>query len=246
MDSNMQFTVTTIIGIVAIIVAIIIYLAQRNRKRLAYEIISESSVVSTAEEVEGRIQILFEGKQVKKVHLIILKLANVGNIPITISDYEREVSFAFDEKTRILSYEILETSQEALKPEIESINNSIVVKPVLLNGGDSITIKALISEFDEEIKIDGRIVGVKVIEKRKGNSSMGNILFIVGTTVMTLTITILFFTSDEIGFSSSDFPKENPAAATVILLSMFFAYIGAVVELYRAIRNWIWKFNSPS
>ena len=36
-----------------------------------------------------------------------------------------------------------------------------MLAPILLNSGDSITVKMLVSQFDREVSIDGRIAGVK-------------------------------------------------------------------------------------
>jgi hypothetical protein len=41
------------------------------------------------EGLEGKIQILFEGQIVKKVNLLVLKIINNGNLPITSSDFEK-------------------------------------------------------------------------------------------------------------------------------------------------------------
>jgi len=47
----------------------------------------------------------------------------------------------------------------------------VTLSPVMLNDGDSITLKMLVNKFGGEVVVDGRIVGVKEIMQSKGMSS---------------------------------------------------------------------------
>jgi vacuolar-type H+-ATPase subunit I/STV1 len=58
---------------------------------------------------------------------------------------------------------------ESLNALIDIVNNEVVMNPVLLNSGDSITIKMLVSQFDNVLDINGRIIGVNSIYKKKEN-----------------------------------------------------------------------------
>ena len=72
-DSLWQF-ITIVIAIIAIIISIILYLIQRRRKSLSWEIISNTPLLSIDEEIKGDLQILFAGKPVQDIQLIILKI----------------------------------------------------------------------------------------------------------------------------------------------------------------------------
>lgn len=184
-DPLWQF-VGAILGILAIIVTIILFFIQRRKKSLTYEIISRTSVLSASDEVSGKLQILYQGEAVRKVHLLVLKLANTGNVPITTLDYEREVSFMFTDCEKILSAELSEVQPPNLAAEIVTKEKSVSLKPILLNPGDSISLKLLISGFDNKIDIDGRVVGVKSISKRNETNSWSFILMLGGLTMASI------------------------------------------------------------
>ena len=71
-DPVWQFIGATI-AIVAIIVSLAVYFAQRRKKRLTYEILSRTPLLSMVEESAGKLQILFEGEIVRDVFLVVLK-----------------------------------------------------------------------------------------------------------------------------------------------------------------------------
>jgi len=226
-DGIWQF-IGAFFGFVAIVISIIVYFAQRRNKRLAYEIFSQTSVINTTDEVAGKIQILFEGKPVKKVHLLVIKIANIGNVPITKNDYERAVSLNFSENVQILSNEISSTYPENLKAEIDIIENSIIVKPILLNGGDALTIKTLISEYDEKIVIDGRIVGVKTIENQVRSFVAGK-YFVSGVILMGISLLVSW---DEF-FTSPNLIKDNPVSFILLALGFIIIYTGIIIDTIR-------------
>src|SRR5438132_14078112 len=74
--------IATIVGIVVAIIIAVIGLGYfqwwRNRKRMSYEITSDVQLVSAQEELEGRVEIRYEGQPVKDVHLLVIKLTNDG------------------------------------------------------------------------------------------------------------------------------------------------------------------------
>lgn len=163
---NLWQIVASVIALIAIVVAICIYLLQKQRKKFSYEVIATTSLLSVAEEVESKVKIIYEDKPVKRVHLFEISLINTGNVPILESDFNRPISIVFDENAKILSAEISEENPKKLDAEIEFDDNNIKLAPILLNPGDSVTIKSLISEYNKDFTIDGRIVGVKEINKR--------------------------------------------------------------------------------
>jgi len=162
--------VAAILGVPVLILLIVAYLGQRQHKALSYEVISRVPLLSLQEETSGQIQILFEDKPVENVQLAVIKITNSGNTPITSGDYERPVSLSFGENAQILTADVTQTEPESLQPSISIENNKAVLTPVLLNSGDSIALKLLVSNSSGELVVDGRIVGVKeireVVEKR--------------------------------------------------------------------------------
>ena len=174
-DPLWQF-IGAIIGAIALLTTIILFYTQRKQKVLSYQILSNASVLSIREEVEGKVQMLYEGTQVKKVHLIVLKIHNSGNVPIRTGDYERPLTILFGEGSDILSEEIIEKVPKNLDVVFDSSDNRLIVKPLLLNSKDSITFKMLVSEFNGDLTVDSRIVGIKQV--RRDDARYTPVLFI--------------------------------------------------------------------
>ena len=164
-DPFWQFVTVAIIAIIAIIVTIILYLKQRQRKLLSWEIISNTPLLSIDEESKGDLQVLFAGKPVQYVQLIILKIINSGNVPIKSTDYERPIYLKLGEKALILTAKVTEKNPSSLETPINNEGTRVVLEPTLMNEGDSFTIKMLVNQFDDQITVDGRIKGVKDIQK---------------------------------------------------------------------------------
>ncbi len=217
-DPLWQF-VGAVLAVLAIIISIALFLFQRRTKTLAYEVISRTAVLSASEEIAGKLQILFQGETVRKVHLLVLRLVNNGNVPITSADYEREVSFVFSDCEKILSAEISETTPSKLLAEIVIKEKSISIKPLLLNPGDSIAVKTLISGFEGSIDVDGRVIGVNTIGKKTETKSWSFAVMIIGLIVFSAGL--LFLQS-----STPSRPNENPFSIGAFILGYAFMFIG--------------------
>lgn len=176
--------VGVLVAVITIILSIAIFLAQRKRKKLTYEIVSKTSVLSAAEEISGKLQILFQGEAVKNVYLLVIKLSNTGNLPITTADFERLVCLKVEKSERILSAEVSETTPPNLSATLQNTDKSIQLNPLLLNPGDTIVIKTLISDYQNDVEIDGRIVGVQNIERRVDGFGRSLLLMSLGLVVL--------------------------------------------------------------
>jgi len=160
-DPVWQF-IGAILAFVAILTAVGLYLRQRRYKQISYVILSQTPLLSMAEEIKDKLQVLYEGKIVRQVHLIIVKIMNSGKVPIVSADFVHPINLDFG-GARILTAEISKTSPHDLEVSISLVDNNVVLNPTLLNEGDAITLKMLVTEFRGQVVVKGRIVGVKEI-----------------------------------------------------------------------------------
>jgi len=137
---------------------------QRRSKSISYEILSCTPLLSVKEEIKNGLQILFNDRPVRQVHLVLVRIFNSGNMPIPSKDYEQPISLGFGEQSRILTAEITEKNPGDLPALIDHEEGRVKLEPTLLNQGDAITLKMLVNEYDN-ITVEGRIVGVKKIER---------------------------------------------------------------------------------
>ena len=176
MDELIRDPLWTFVGVIfallAVVVTISIFLAQRKKKRLSYEITSNTQLLGVKEEIQGKVKVLYEGNEVKNVHLLTLKFTNSGNQPISSNDYERPLNISVNNEATILTYEIIDEEPENLGAEFSQQGNTLTLSPLLLNSKDSFSIKALVSDLEGRPEIDGRINGVKSIARfREGQVS---------------------------------------------------------------------------
>lgn len=157
----------TFLSVTGMIITIIIYFKQLQRKELSYKIISFSPLLSRKDGLVQKLQVLYEGKQISDPHVAIVRIANTGNLPIKSTDFESNMSLNFDVKTQVFSAEILKKTPQNLEANLEFTPSHVLLKPTLLNKHDSITITMLTSSKDT-IQIDARLAGIKEVREWKG------------------------------------------------------------------------------
>ena len=144
----MSFSIEILLGFLAVIAAItvplIIYFLQKSKKRLAYEVVSNTQLVGVKSEVQNKIKIHYENKIVENVHLVSIRIINSGNQPISIDDFARPISIQLGSNTNILTCEVLEQSPKDLDISILKMQNSVEIQPLLLNPNDSFNLNILL------------------------------------------------------------------------------------------------------
>jgi len=191
---------------------------------LAYEIQTNTPVLTISEQVAGKVKVLYEDKSIENAQLIVIKLLNNGNQPITSKDYERNFSCTFGENSKILSSEIIETNPEELNPNLPDNENQIILEPLLLNKNDYLVIKTLVADFKGKIDIDARIIGVSKISKIKKYSYLSDLLMV---TVLMIFASLSAITISEI------FSRDLYFHITLPLGSIFILYLSFRVIKYK-------------
>lgn len=157
------------VSILAIITAIsIAYFVNwwRLRKSLAYIVKTNTAIFSIDPEIRKKIQILYDGKPITNARLFEITLLNDGRLPVEEKDFsKRSIDFIFSESGQILSSEVINVNPADLAIEKEVKTNTLSIKPLLLNKGDSFEIKGVINSDDDEISCRARIVGIKEVKR---------------------------------------------------------------------------------
>lgn len=231
--------------VITIVIGVIAWWTQRRRKALSFDIISRTPLLSAEDEVKGKLQVLFYGEPVQDVHLATVMIINSGNVPIISADYERPVNLSFGEEAQILTAEVTETNPDSLQVSVDIEATRIVLRPVLLNGGDSITLKLLINRLGG-ISVDGRIVGVKDIRELGPEAgarivSFSSFLSVGGLGCAVAGILLALFAR------LLHFPHVDTAAARIGwlgIVAMFTGFIGLCIGdflqsgVVRRLRRW--------
>lgn len=198
----MNFSIEILLGFLAVIAAItvplIIYFLQKSKKRLSYEVISNTQLVGVENEIQDRITILYDEKKVVNVHLISIRFVNDGNQPISIDDFAMPINVKLGSGTNILTCEVLEQSPNELNASIIKMEDSVEIQPLLLNSNDNFTLNILLNDYDESLYITTRIKGIKSISLYKKSKF----------TIANLAITTHFFIGI-LGVFGTVYGREN-------------------------------------
>lgn len=198
--------ISVIVALIAVCITIVIYLQQRNRKEITWGITSNTLVLpvpEVGEHAKSKLQVLFEGKTVDDLRLVILALNNTGDAPIEVKDFENNtpISFDFGDTAEILYAEILETKPESLKSRVQVASKimypgKLIIEPLLLNSKDTFTFKVLLIKFDGHVNTFARISGVKdlqyiTVEKIRDRLFLRLILLLLASTVFLILATVI-------------------------------------------------------
>jgi hypothetical protein len=164
-DQSLQFIVTSIIAVLAIIVSVILAMKLRTRKQLSYEILSSQPLLTVNEEAKGRVKILYDNAEVADASLVTFRLANTGNLPIAVSDFVDPLAVNLVEGANCLSAEIVNSDPKNLGASLYDLKGAILIRPFLMNAGDSVTVKLLLTGPNARVNVNGRITGVRNIRE---------------------------------------------------------------------------------
>ena len=164
-----------------VVVALVtIFLTQRKRKAISYVIVTDTPLVSVrkGEELKEKLQLSFDGKPVENIHLVLIRIMNSGNVPITSEDYESPIRIVLGSNDRVLTAEIVSLDPENIDAQVSCEDSSVTLYVKLLNQHDEISIKMLAVRSSQDVNLIGRIVGVKKISPLltdKGSMVLGGL-----------------------------------------------------------------------
>lgn len=226
-DPLWQF-VGAVLAVAALFASFLTYQLQRSRRGVTYEVISRTNLLTVREELEGKLQVLYEGEPAKSLTLIVLKVWNSGNQPILSADFERPISFCTGKASRLLTAAVTQLEPPELVADFAVSENILVVKPSLLNSGDAVTFKLLVRDAGSSLCPDARIVGVKSVRQ----AGQGSKLFpVLATTAMVL-LAVGFY----LIFANVPRAENKPPLPPVALTGIAIASVGYFIMIYVLVK----------
>ena len=70
------------------------------------------------------------------VYNVVVEVLDSGNTDIEEDQYQRPLSFIFDQDAQILSAEVLYEEPSEINASLSNTDNTVTLNPVLLNAGD--------------------------------------------------------------------------------------------------------------
>lgn len=162
------------------IIGIILTLRSRKRKSLGYELLAEASLLTVSKDLHEKIKIFFENKLIQDAWLLIYKISNNGDIPITETDFDDPISISFGNGVTILDAKIASTTPRNLKARLNILDsNKIILEQLLMNSSDSVIINIFLSGYIKGAWVapEARIIDIKLIENINEFNEIKNIIF---------------------------------------------------------------------
>lgn len=236
-------------GIVLPIVYFLVQRRNRKVKQFSMEIISYLPGVYVAGEVMGKVKVTFNNQPTHDIGTMYMKVQNTGNEPIDMADYagNSQIKFNFGGQTEVLEAEVTETSPKSIKQAINIATSSnpgyVIINPFLLKSQESVTLKVLVSGFENEISDETRLIGAKQTIKAKIHSlpSMRNIGF--SFAILMIIAPFLFINSSRVIFN---FFNITLASYSESGLSRFYYtdLIGSIILAFIIFITYFIIFNS--
>jgi hypothetical protein len=164
---------TVAAGVIALITFIFMYFTHRgerfrSRKMLLVHETTWSNITHETTRIDGKPLHVFLGKEpVRNFAICLIRVANVGGASIVKHDFETSITVRYTDIDKIYYTNLRGRTSQSLSPEIDIAGNDIIIKPLLLNPGDSFDIEA---GFDVNsanarpaLNAFGRIAGISEI-----------------------------------------------------------------------------------
>lgn len=157
-----DWTLEAVVGVIAIVAAIGIFIAERKTKGLALAVVSDRAIVSQVSTFP--LVVLYEGTPVRHPRLVALRLVNAGKEAISSGDFEEPLKLRLVDAA-VLSAEATLTRPQAFRPSIALDGaDAVRLDPCLMNQGDMVEIQMLIDGRPSRLLAESRISGVQDVE----------------------------------------------------------------------------------
>jgi len=104
-----------------------------------------------------------DGKVVGKPRLIILRIANTGNVAIETADFVQPLSITFP-GCEVLSAEVTGVRPDELTATVRVDGPAMILDPCLLNPTDLIEVQCLL-DGSHDLRVECRFVGVRSVQQ---------------------------------------------------------------------------------
>lgn len=138
-------------------------------------------------QLKKELKVSYRDVQVKSVTIFVVNIENIGTLPISRGDYDRELAIAFSDRAQIMAKSVLNASPRSLEPSLltDGINiRRVLIEKLLLNPGDNSTISMSVADHEGDPSFDVRLVGGKLIQNTYQSFAKMNRLLNISTVIV--------------------------------------------------------------
>ncbi len=162
-----KFWLSTCVGVLGLLIAIgvpyLLWKVDLQSKSIALRIISSTPLQIAKSPIDG-LKLMLDGNAIDDAYLSTLEIQNDGSKPVLAADFESPIQITSSNKIVILRAQIAERKPESLPAQLEIKADSVFLRPLLMNPGDSTVITIVSSGGAAKWTPLARIAGVNEIK----------------------------------------------------------------------------------
>ena len=207
-----------ILAIIFFITSTMLVLKLRKRKSLAYDMVTDSSLI-VGEAIKPEVDILFRGEKVEDVHLLEVKIINDGNEHVKEEDYKKPITFEFNSDAEIMDMSAEKRSSSSIQISFNlQAQNVVEIIPNLLNKKDWFIAKFLLNKYKD---LDLSLHAIDIGEIKEYNPPF-LIYYNIFLFVLTLFFAIALFESVWLSFFNDAYELR---LVFILLIAVIFTII---------------------
>lgn len=186
------FIKNNLIALIAVIIPLIIFFGfQRENYKLSIDILNDLPVVTVDREYASELVITYKNEKINQLNIMDISIKNSGNKPILPDDIFEPLAVSYP--GRIVSEPtIIEVDPIVLDPNIDFFEDTIIIKPLLLNPGDSFVIRTYIMDRNiTNVEIKGRIRNLRDLSISKNDFDFDKLFNLVSLVISTIAAIII-------------------------------------------------------
>jgi len=151
-----------LLAVLAVLVPCALYVMSQRRKAVAVALVANRTLVTR--NARFPMGVTYRGTALSQPRLLVLAIANVGNVPVEADDYESPLRVEL-RRTRVLDAAVSRTYPQDLRAELVHSDDALELRPLLMNPGDSVEVQCLLDGplGSQDIVPGGRISGVAFV-----------------------------------------------------------------------------------
>ena len=147
----------------ATLVAAILPILNQDKKELKAYVVSEGSIAKIDKEYKNDLEIIYKGIKIEEIGDFVFRIYNSGNQPIKAEDFESPISLEFNEQTKLIDSDVINTNPENKLAKVLVKDNKVFLESLLINPEDTIEISCVSNSLSRPT-INARIIGVKEVK----------------------------------------------------------------------------------
>ena len=158
-----KFSIMFLATLAGIAVPVWLWRADSNARSLHFRLVSQTSLQPTETTKVSGLKVSVDGVEIVSPFLSVIELVNDGTKPIPSSDFEAPIELRTQVGASVVRASVTSTSPKNLQANLYTEQQSIQVKPLLLNPTDSVTIAVITTGLSPNFEPRARIAGVLVV-----------------------------------------------------------------------------------